>query len=294
MAFAGLGLNALGDDGTLAMITPNSLLEASSGTSVRAALADMLKPQLIARLGEQSYFTRALVDAGIYVGKRRPGQIAGTAILWTDSRPESLDRALCGLRKWRDTENSEPVTEEGYSLYRREDVGTTSAPWIARQYEAWATHESVKSTKLTVSAKRVFDIKQGVRLGNDVFIVDKEYVQKLTKDEDRFFRPAVMNLSIADARLNDDYFVFYPYSEGLPSIASEDDLAAHVPTYFEEFLLPAKPKLSSRKSLAKANLNWWELLWHRSWQTKRSPKIVSKYFGEADLLPLTARAILLQ
>jgi hypothetical protein len=38
-------------------------------------------------------------------------------------------------------------------------------------------------------------------------------------------------------------------------------------------------KLSSRKSLAKAKLNWWELLWHRSWQTTRSPKIVSKYFG---------------
>jgi adenine-specific DNA-methyltransferase len=279
MVFARLGLDALGDDGTLAMITPNSLLEASSGTSVRAALANMLKPQLIARLGEQNYFMRALVDAGMYVGKRRPARTEGTAILWTDSRPESLDRARCGLRKWRDTESSEPVTEEGFSVYRREDIGTTSAPWIARQYEAWATHESLKSTKLTIPAKRVFDIKQGVRLGNDVFIVGKEYVRKLTKDEGRFFRPAVMNLSISEASLNDDYYVFYPYSEGLPNIQSEDDLAQHVPTYFEELLLPAKPKLSSRKSLAKADLNWWDLLWHRSWQTKRSPKIVSKYFG---------------
>jgi len=279
MVFARLGLDALGDDGTLAMITPNSLLEASSGTTARAALAEILKPQLVARLGEQNYFMRALVDAGIYVGKRRPAQAEGTAILWTDSRPESLDRALCGLRKWRDTESGEPITEEGYSLYRREDVGTTSAPWIARQFEAWATHESVKSSKLTIPAKRVFDIKQGVRLGNDVFIVVKEYVQKLPRDEGRFFRPAVMNLSISEASLNDDYYVFYPYSDGLPNIQTEDDLVAHVPTYFEEFLLPAKTKLANRKSLAKANLNWWELLWHRSWQTKRSPKIVSKYFG---------------
>jgi hypothetical protein len=192
--------------------------------------------------------------------------------------PESLDRALCGLRKWRDTESGEPITEEGYSLYRREDVGTTSAPWIARQFEAWATHESVKSSKLTIPAKRVFDIKQGVRLGNDVFIVGKEYVQRLPRDEGRFFRPAVMNLSISEASLNDDYYVFYPYSDGLPNIQTEDDLVAHVPTYFEEFLLPTKTKLANRKSLAKANLNWWELLWHRSWQTKRSPKIEYKYF----------------
>jgi hypothetical protein len=125
----------------------------------------------------------------------------------------------------------------------------------------------------------VFDIKQGVRLGNDVFIVSKEYVQKLEKNERRFFRPAVMNLSISDASLNDDYYVFYPYSEGLPDIQSEEDLARRVPTYFQESLEPARAKLASRKSLAKANLNWWELLWHRSWQTKRSPKIVSKYFG---------------
>jgi adenine-specific DNA-methyltransferase len=278
MVFASLALESLSDEGTLAMITPNSLLEGTSGTSVRAALADMLEPQLIARLGEQTIFARALVDAGIYVGKRRRTQNKETAILWIESKPASFERALCGLRKWRDTEG-EPVTDEGFSVYRRQDIGKTSAPWIARQYEAWATHESLKNTKLTVPAKRIFDIKQGVRLGNDVFIVSKEYVQKLPENERRFFRPAVMNLSISDASLNDSYFVFYPYSEGLPDIQSEEDLAQHVPTYFHEFLEPAKLKLSSRKSLAKAKLNWWELLWHRSWQTTRSPKIVSKYFG---------------
>jgi hypothetical protein len=278
MAFARLAVDALGDTGTLAMIVPNSLLEASSAKSVRSALSEALTPQLIARLGEQTVFARALVDAGMYVGKRRPAHDVETAILWTDSRPKSLNRALRGFRKWRDT-HGEATTEEGFSVYHREDVGITGAPWIARQYEAWATHEKVKGTRLSVPAKRVFDIKQGVRLGNDVFIVSKEYVQRLRKSESRFFRPAVMNLSISEARLNDNYYTFYPYSEGLPKIANADDLAAHVPTYFQELLLPAKPKLSSRKSLAKANLNWWDLLWHRSWQTQRGPKVVSKYFG---------------
>src|ERR1039457_1161993 len=66
MAFARRAVDSLGDAGTLAMITPNSLLEASSGSGVREALAEILTPQLIARLGDQSIFARALVDAGMY------------------------------------------------------------------------------------------------------------------------------------------------------------------------------------------------------------------------------------
>jgi adenine-specific DNA-methyltransferase len=279
MAFARRALDVLREGGTLAMITPNSLLEASSGTNVRAALAEILSPQLIARLGEQSIFARALVDAGIYVGKRSPVAEVPSAILWADSRLNSLNRALRGLRKWRGSE-AEPITDEGFSIYRREDIGRTGTPWVARNYDAWSTYKSVRSTKRVISARRVFDIKQGVRLGNDVFIVPKEYVQKLPDNEKRFFRPAVMNLSISDARLNDKYYVFYPYSEGLPVIATELSLEENVPTYFQEFLLPAKPKLESRKSLVNAGLNWWDLLRHRSWQMERSSKIVSKYFGK--------------
>lgn len=278
MVFASLALDTLSENGTLAMIAPNALLEGSSGASVRAAIAEILEPQLIARLGEQNIFARALVDAGIYVGKKKRRQHIETAILWIESKPNSFERALTGLRKWRDTEG-EPLTEEGFSVYRRQDIGNTSAPWIARQYESWATYESLKNTKLTVPAKRVFDIKQGVRLGNDVFIVSKDYVQKLNENERRFFRPAVMNLSIGDAVLNDNYFVFYPYSEGLPSIQSENDLAQQVPTYFQDVLDPAKAKLSNRKTLVEGNLNWWDLLRKRTWQTEPGAKIVSKYFG---------------
>lgn len=280
MAFAHLALGVLREGGTLAMITPNSLFEASSGTSVRAALAEVLTPQLIARLGEQSIFARALVDAGIYVGKRRVPDAVPTAILWVDSRPNSLNRALRGLRRWRGAE-AEPMTDEGFSVYHREDIGNTGAPWVARDYNAWATYKSIRNTKRTVSAKKVFDIRQGVRLGNDVFIVPKEYLHRITEDERRFFRPAVMNLSISDARLNDNYYVFYPYTKGLPLLTREQDLEEHVPTYFQERLLPAKPKLSSRKDLAKANQNWWDLLRHRSWQIEDGSKIVSKYFGKS-------------
>jgi len=280
IAFAHLALSVLRDGGTLAMITPNSLFEASSGRSVRAALAEDLTPQLIARLGEQTVFARALVDAGIYVGKRTLNTAAvKTTVLWADSRPNSLNRALRGLRKWRAVDG-EPLSDKGFSVYRRDDIGKSPGPWVAREYKAWLTYNSIRATKRVVSAKKLFDIKLGVRLGNDAFVVSKDYVGKLNKNEQRFFRPAVMNLSISDGVLNDDYYVFYRHSEGLPEISTQEELELHVPTYFREILLPAKPKLEARKTLARDRMNWWELLEHRAWLRERHPKIVSKYFGK--------------
>jgi hypothetical protein len=88
-----------------------------------------------------------------------------------------------------------------------------------------------------------------------------------------------MNASISDARLEDLYYVFYPYSDKLPKIVSEDDLQIHVPSYYTSLLLPAKAKLSNRRSLEREGLKWWELERPRSWQQTREPKIVSKYFG---------------
>lgn len=279
MAFAARSLEALKEDSILAMITPNSLLESSSGRFVRESMAERLKPVLIAKLGDQNIFAHALVDAGMYVGKctRTTGQ--ASAILWADSQAGSLGRALRALRRWRGAE-IEPLNDEGFSVYLRKDVGVAGSPWVARGYNAWVSYEQLRRGKKTIPAKRIFEIKQGVRLGNDVFIVNKEYLEHLRKSERKFFRPAVMNPSIVDAKLNDAYYVFYPYTTGLPGIANEEDLATHVPTYFEELLLPAKSKLAARKSLAKSqDLQWWDLIWHRTWQEEQAPRLVSKYFG---------------
>ena len=169
--------------------------------------------------------------------------------------------------------------EPGFSVYQRQDIGRTGGPWISRGFEAWTAYQNIERTRRTLPAKKLFEIRQGVRLGNDVFVVAKQYVQKLRKSERQFFRPAVMNVSISNAKLTDTYYVFYPYTRGLAEISTEEELEQNVPTYFKERLLPVKAKLSSRKSLKKADLNWWDLLWHRAWQQDLTPKIVSKYFG---------------
>jgi adenine-specific DNA-methyltransferase len=129
-------------------------------------------------------------------------------------------------------------------------------------------------------ANKVFEIRQGVRLGSDVFIVPREYAKGLGRNERRFFRPAVMNSSISDGKLSDAYYIFYPYSIGLPPITSEKELEEHVPKYFKDYLSKAKGTLKARKTLVRqTELKWWDLLWPRAWQKERNSKIVSKYFG---------------
>ncbi len=280
MAFASLALKILSADGVLAMITPNSLLEGDSGRETREAMADALNPSLIARLGDQSIFARALVDAGLYVAKRKTSTPAEpAAILWADSRQDSLNNALRGLRRWRGAE-IEPIRGRGFSVYLRKGVATSGDPWVARSYDSWSQYRRFQHSDKMLLARTAFDIRQGVRLGNDVFIVPKEYVQGLRKNEQRFFRPAVMNPSIADGKLADAHFVWYPYTTGLPPITTEKQLQEHAPHYYKDHLEPAKQALKARKTLVRqTELNWWDLLWPRSWQKAREPKIVSKYFG---------------
>jgi hypothetical protein len=282
MAFARRGLSVLSAGGVLAMITPNSLLEGSSSSAreTRGALAQDLTPQLVARLGDQTLFARALVDAGIYVGRRKSDDYeARTGVLWADNRLDSWGGALRGLRRWRGAE-ALPIADDGFSVYRRTDIATNNAPWIARRYEAWSLYQRFQESAKMQAAKEVFDIHQGIRLGNDVFIVPKDYFLGLSKGERRFFRPAVMNPSIVDGRLRDAYYAFYPYTEGLSPIESEEDLKRVVPKYYKDHLSGAKSALRGRTTLDNQSaLKWWDLLRSRSWQRKAEPKIVSKYFG---------------
>jgi adenine-specific DNA-methyltransferase len=277
MVFARRALGALSPNGVLAMIAPNSLLESDSGRDTRTAMADYLNPRLVARLGDQTYFARALVDAGLYVGKRKSPNLASTpaAVLWADSRQNSINYALRGLRRWRGAE-IEPIKGDGFWVYLRSDIATTGDPWIARGYDAWVRYKGFQRGSKMRPAHEMFYIRQGIRLGNDVFVVQREYVHDMAKKEQQFFRPAVMNPSIFDGKLGSSYYAFYPYTKGLPQITSEDELKRLVPQYYEERLRPAKKALAS---LSQANRNWWDLLRPRSWQRTRDVKIASKYFG---------------
>jgi adenine-specific DNA-methyltransferase len=279
MAFAILAIDAMDDDSVLAMVVPSSFLEGNSGRQVREKIAEKLNPVLIAKFGHQRAFFHALVDAGMYIGAARHLPHKDPAILWADPQPTSLSRALRGLRRWHGAE-IEPLKEEGFSVYLKKDAAASGAPWVARSFDSWKCYEAAKKNPKVIAAKKIFDIKQGVRLGSDVFIVPKDTVNSWPETERSFFRPAVMNPSIVDGRLDDSYYVFYPYSAGLPKLESEDDLARNVGSYYITKLQPAKNRLASRGSLRREkSLNWWDLIWPRPWHEGNPSKIISKYFG---------------
>jgi SAM-dependent methyltransferase len=281
MVFALRALESVNAGGVLAMVAPNSVLESSSGKPIREELASVLKPRLLARLGNQSIFADALVDAGLYIGKRIPDEVEcqeETAVVWSDAQSASLAQALRGLRKWRGSEGT-PVLGDGFSVYLRGDLARSGEPWLARDHRAWQFFTAFSQARNMIQAKKLFQIKQGVRMGSDLFVVSREYYEKLSRGEQRFFRPAVMNPSFENGALLGKYFIFYPYTAGLPRLEDDPDLDRHLPTFFNEVLLPNKPKLAARRSLHVGS-SWWELSEHRGWLEERAPRLVSKYFGD--------------
>ena len=280
LVFASRAVTSLSVAGVLAMIAPTSLFEARSAGAVRAQMGRALAPILVARLGNQGIFSQATVDAAIYVGRGGSHLDVAATVLWADSRPYSVDRALRALRKWHG-KGVDPVDGPGFSVYKRRAFGDGRSPWLARSFTSWMTYERIRAGGRALPASKVFEMHQGVRLGSDVFIVERQYFKSLPKAEKRLFRPAVMNSSIVDGKLSDGYYVFYPYGGGIVAIEDEAELAGRVPTYFEQRLKAAEPSLSRRKTLASSSgLHWWDLLRSRGWQEERAARIVCKYFGD--------------
>jgi adenine-specific DNA-methyltransferase len=278
-AFSRLAANAVALGGVLGMVAPSSFFEGDSSKKLRHEIASTLKPKLIAKLGNQALFFNALVDAGLFVGKKEEGgDLRGPIMIWADHTKEAVSSALRSLRQ-NQINDMLPVDEEKFSLYRDDASTSLTGSWSPRKFSSWALFHQATTAANTVSASRLFDIHQGARLGNDIFILDKDVVLNFPKPEQKFFRPAVVNSSIINGKLSDGKYAFFPYSHGLPAITTEDLLIEHVPTYFRNYLSNARPALQSRKTLERGG-NWWDLLWPRSWQFENQPKIVTKYFGK--------------
>jgi hypothetical protein len=268
----------LRNGGVLAAIAPKAFFESDAATEVRERVSSILTPRVIARLGSQDLFRDTLVDAGIYVGAKSSATEAAVAV-WSDQTAASTSYALRALRR-RHVQEVLPISEETHSIYRDEEIGRTSAPWAPRRYTAKRAIQQSKNNPKLIPAGRAFSIRQGARLGHDVFIVTREYWRTLSDRERRFFRPAVLNQSIRDGKLNDNLYAFFPHTDSIPVIEKESQLLELVPKYAKQYLIPNKASLKARKSLADSN-KWWEMIRRREWQQDSKPKLVSKYFGGA-------------
>lgn len=273
-AFIWKSATSLHDGGVLATVLPASFLEGESFAPIRGALARRLKPRLIARLGSQEIFQQATVDSGIYIATREQTTAIATAV-WADHRLSSSYAALRELRRMRLAKNkAKVVVRDGFSIFPNQEIGIDDSGWAPRPFRQWRLWR--RATKLP-RVTDCFTVRQGALTGlNRAFLVSDDHWNDLPATERPFFRPAVLNESIAAGRVRRVAHVFYPCGDY--QITSELQLRKLVPRFFSEHLEPYKKPLKQRK-LSK-DTNWWELTRHRSWQEKPILKLVSTYFGK--------------
>ena len=260
--------------GVLGSIIPASILDGYSAESLRKDLSDIMSPRIIARLGSPILFSGAIIDAGIYVSRKGKQKTDGPIAFWADYRSGSSASGFRSLRRARYTNYVNlPVIDEGFSIYRNPSIGKDSSSWAPRPYNSWELLNSLSQLPKVID---LFDVKQGIRTGYlQAFSLSKEEWFELPKEEQYYFRPAVVNKSIRHGYLDDSQYVFYPHGES--TIASENELMHNVNSFYSSHLKPNKEQLLSR---ARVNpIKWWELILPRTWQLSPNPKLVSTYFG---------------
>ncbi len=265
------------EQGVLGLVLPHSLLGAETYAPLRIYLKEELgfDFSLIGRLGSAGLFEKAMIIPNVLVGTKQTPSKAHT-VLWTDYQQSSVYEALRELRKYRLTDIPTPNVSPSYSIYENEHLTNESFGhnWTVRSFQVFRLAEELENFD---TVGKIFNVTQGVIAGNNsAFLLKKGMWESLPKNERSYFRPCIMRDSIKDGRLNDSYYMFYPY--GKHAIETEEELENKTSIYYQKYLLPNKSKLQTRRG---REIKWWKLNEHRPWQVEPLPKLISAYFGKS-------------
>jgi SAM-dependent methyltransferase len=290
MAFVARAIDLIEPGGAFGVLLPSSLLTLQAAENWRADLLERLDLRLLASLGDYGLFTYALVQvaAAVFAKPSGPnGRRGSTIALTTTNSADATGNALRALR--RSGRKGGAIGGDGAigedNTWRLFELPTSSFMRRPTWRLASPRTEAALSRLIDSGASRIsdlFEVRQGVRTGNNqAFLLDKQEFTSLPAREKKFFKPAVMNESIQDGRLQQLYWVFYPYSQHGALFESELALLKAVPIYAKRFLTPKREALASRASISQADRqDWWGLSRSRlSWALDSRPRIVSKYFG---------------
>lgn len=273
-AFLWNATQCLNNGGILGCVLPTSIFENETYIPLREEIKNILDVKIIGRVGSHTLFSNTLVDTAIFLGSKNKAKKQSPLVFWSDYKVESAASALREVRKIKTKNTIIAINEEGYSLYEN-PLLTNFENWMPIPQRSL---ELLTRYKTFTKVRDIFEVRQGARTGlNSAFIISKEYHNKLSIKEKKYFRPAVTNESISKGKLNESFYIFYPTSEKLPNIKSEKELNKIVPIFYKNYLLPNYKKLVNRKGIKE----WWELTRPRNWQKTFVPKIVSKEFGKA-------------
>ncbi len=273
-------VGSLAIHGVVGAVLPASVFDGDYASLLRDHIETQLTPVCLARLGNLLIFQDVIVDTGIFIGAKKDHAHPSRPpiILWADHESNSSDRAFRALRRANAQASLEiePIHTKNFSVYVGRAFDSKTRDWAPRPY---AAYELLHRLRDFPRVRDLFAVRQGSRTGlNAAFVLDRAELLRLPKREQRFFRPAVVNDSINDGRLNDDTFVFFPYGGDLPKIEQEDQLKRELGKYYSTHLFKYRETLTGRAGI-KTN-RWWDLTRPRGWQILRKPKLVSKYFGK--------------
>ena len=276
MAFVSHALAALKPGGALGCLFPASLLSLTSAAEWRHALVERAGMRFLASIGDFGLFDYALVQVAAAVFVNGPSD-RRVLTLWTGNDASATGAALRQLRR---SQTVGPVVEEG-DAWR---LGTVSIDRFAVRPDWRLRPPRVDkllrelSEAIPTTVAELFKVRQGIRTGaNEAFLLSHLEWRALPEGERRYFRRAVTNASIRNGRLDTTGYVFYPYHGGQSAFASETEVAAAVPTYFDRHLKPHAATLEARSTVAKSGAPWWALTRQRGFETGGKARVISKY-----------------
>jgi adenine-specific DNA-methyltransferase len=282
MAFVVRAMESLKPGGVLGTLFPASLLSLQASADWRTQLTEFGDVRLLASIGDYGLFTQALVQVACAViskGSAASDNRELTALVSSDDSRATGDALRC-LRKVGVRPPTIPITEKGWSIFSLPtDALRTRVTWRFPSPEADAAIRRIEEA-LPQTINDLFEVQKGIETGLDqaLLLTETEW-QKLPARERAHFRVATMSDSIRNAAVVRPYYVFFPYSDEGPLFSDAEAVKKAVPQFFSRHLAPYQTRLADRAQIRRSGRqDWWGLTWPREWSTKRTPRIVTKYF----------------
>ncbi len=272
MGFVWKAARSLKPGGVLASVLPAALLHGRSGQAWREQLQQEGELLMLGRFDGYRYFPTSMVETGFILFRRkRRSTTRKPPVEIVVAREGYEDAALRALRLPEDDLRRSNDEVQVFTISPDESLAES---WRPLRKSAYEYRRSLLSCGYP-TVESLFDIRQGVRIGDKKSFVLDAYNLKQLRKEKSFFRPAVGGETLRNGQLVKSEFIFFPYGPDGLLLRTEKDLQENVPKYYKNWLRPNKKKLASRVGVGK----WWELTRPGKWQMELVPRIVSTYFG---------------
>jgi adenine-specific DNA-methyltransferase len=280
-AFIERCLRMLLPGGTLATLLPRGVLDSQQGAKWRESILKENDVQLIGTFGDHGLFRHAMVSIGATVIEKRPAAApAGeraTLMVWADERANSAEGALRTLRRLASAGNSVEDRSSNWSIYsiKSHDLSANKS-WLPTPNALGTLLETIQEQHHPTIGQ-LFRVRQGIKTGlNEAFVISDEELKELPPRERRYFRRVANGEDIINGEIRSSTNVFY-----VPDLFKiRRELLDSVPVFARRLLrfegaLKRRPKSDPKL--------WWEPLWPRKDLAVRSPRIMTKMFGAADM-----------